>query len=79
MAHQRRGDRDRRAVQQPLLEDRFLRSVLEQEGEFAKVPDERFRYIVSILAYNPRMSTVRQSDYMDGQAEYDYDSVFDAA
>ncbi len=63
----------------PTLEDRFLRSVLEQEGEFAKVPDERFRYIVSVLAYNTRMSTVRQSDYMDGQAEHDYDSVFGAA
>lgn len=63
----------------PTLDDRFLRSVLEQEEEFAKVPEDRFRYIVSILAYNSRMSTERQLDYMDGQDEYNYDSVFDAA
>lgn len=63
----------------PTLSDRFLRSILEQENEFSRVPDDRFRYIVSILAYNKRMSTPRESIYMDGQDEHDYDSVFQAA
>ncbi len=63
----------------PTLSNRFLRAILEQNAEFARVPDDRFRYIVSILAYNTRLSTPRESIYMDGQDEYDYDSVFHAA
>jgi hypothetical protein len=65
--------------QNPTISDRFLRSILEQDNEFARVPDARFNMIVSILAYNPRMSTKRESIYLDGQEDYDHNSVFNAA
>jgi hypothetical protein len=63
----------------PTLSDDFLRNVLERGEGWASISDDLLRRIVLILVGNPRMRTPRESDWMDGYAEYTYDSVFDSA
>jgi hypothetical protein len=63
----------------PTLSDDFLRNVLQRGDGWASIYDDLLRRIVLILVGNPRMRTPRESDWMDGYAEYTYDSVFGAA
>lgn len=63
----------------PTLSDSFLRDLLERGESLESIDDDRLCRIVSILHRNPRMRTLRDDDYMDGWAEYSYQSVFGAA
>ncbi|NBV87316.1 MAG: hypothetical protein EBS01_13885 [Verrucomicrobia bacterium] len=63
----------------PTLGDFFLRDLLERRDAWKAITDDRLRIIVEILQRNPRMKTPRESDQMNGYAEYSYNSVFDAA
>ena len=64
--------------QNPRLHDRFLSSLLSRESDFARVGDARLAYIVDLLTNNPRMSAERDSGFMDGLSDFEYNLVFDA-
>jgi len=63
----------------PALSDSFLCDVLERCDGWSFIDDDRLCTIVFSLCGNPRMRTPRDDDYMDGYAEYNYASVFNAA
>lgn len=63
----------------PKLDAGFLSYLLTRSKEWATIPDDRLLLIVLILHRNPRMRTPRESEFMDGIAEYSYNEVFGAA
>jgi hypothetical protein len=63
----------------PTLTDSFIRDLLERSHGWESIESDRLCQFVSVLHGNPRMRTPRDNDHMDGYAEYNYGSVFDAA
>ncbi|MHB1991402.1 hypothetical protein [Metallibacterium scheffleri] len=62
----------------PTLSDSFLRGILKGRDGWESIPDDKLCHFVSILHCNPRMWTPREEDW-DGNADFDYSAVFDAA
>ena len=58
------------------IDDSFLVSVLSRKDEYKSLPDDKLRQIVLALSENARMATPLESD---GETEYHYNRVFDAA
>jgi hypothetical protein len=63
----------------PTLDDSFLQDLLKRSKPWDTLNDDRLSTIVAILTRNERMRTPRDDDYMDGDAEYSYTAVFNAA
>ena len=63
----------------PTIDQEVLDSFLEGKEYWKAVDDEKRRAVIRALANNARMSSKYNSEYMDGYAEYRYNSVFDAA
>ena len=65
--------------QNPLISDSFIRDFFEGKKVWNDLSEDRQLIAVHSFAENPRASTARDDKYMDGYAEYSYDSVFSAA
>jgi hypothetical protein len=63
----------------PKIDDRFLRDLLERSKPWDEVHHERLAIIVAILSNNERLQTPYGGGYMDPSRELDYAKVFDAA
>ena len=62
----------------PTLSDSFLRGLLERRDGCQSIPDDKLCHFVFILSSNPRMWTSREED-SDGDADFSYSAVFNAA
>ena len=73
------GDELCALMENTTLSDSFLWGLLKRDRGWEAIPDRNLCFMVSILHRNPRMRTPREDDWMDGEAESSYRSVFEAA